>query len=185
MRLFFSFDFGLRFDPDAISHTLWDSFWKYWLCKLCELAVKAQSLVFSNLLGSSNGWNAIFCWLNFTWRLFLFSYLIIYINKNEPRCRVTTMPLLTTLWVSLLVLFQHHVTSVPQSAGWVGVTWPRRGQSSGRTSPLVPEHAVVSSSSSNLNTQSAAAHFTFLTNQRFTFPNVYTTNHQQQPSANQ
>ncbi|ROL45197.1 Serine/arginine-rich splicing factor 3 [Anabarilius grahami] len=61
----------------------------------------------------------------------------------------------------------------------------RRGQSSGRTSPLVPEHAVVSSSSSNLNTQSAAAHFTFLTNQRFTFPNVYTTNHQQQPSANQ
>lgn len=47
-------------------------------------------------------------------------------------------------------------------------------QASGRTSPLVPEHAVLSSSSSNLNTQSAAAHFTFLTNQRITFPNVST-----------
>lgn len=149
--------------------------------KSCELDFKAQSLVLSKIMATVNGWNAIFCWLK--WRLFLFSF-IIYINKNEPRCRVTTMPLLTTLWVSLLVLFQHHVTSVPQSAGWVGVTWPRHGQSSGRTSPLVPEHAVLSSSS-NLNTQSAAAHFTFLTNQRLTFPNVYTTNRQHQPTAKQ
>ncbi|KAF7693539.1 hypothetical protein HF521_008855 [Silurus meridionalis] len=50
------------------------------------------------------------------------------------------------------------------------------------TSPLAPEHAALSSSysssssfSSNLNTQSAAAHFTFPTNQQsacFTFPKL-------------
>lgn len=41
----------------------------------------------------------------------LFSILFIYINKNETRCRATTMPLLTTLWVNQLALFQHHVTA--------------------------------------------------------------------------
>lgn len=39
----------------------------------------------------------------------LFIYFSIYINKNETRCRDTTMPLLTTL--SQLVLFEHHVTA--------------------------------------------------------------------------
>lgn len=38
-----------------------------------------------------------------------FIYFSIYINKNETRCRDTTMPLLTTL--SQLVLFEHHVTA--------------------------------------------------------------------------
>lgn len=60
----------------------------------------------------------------FLWGCFLF---FIYINKNETRCRVTTMPLLTTLWVNQLVLFQHHVTAdqrVPISLTGV-VTWPR------------------------------------------------------------
>ncbi|KAL7843821.1 hypothetical protein AOLI_G00253330 [Acnodon oligacanthus] len=41
-------------------------------------------------------------------------------RSPPPRRRVTTMPLLTNL--SQLVFFQHHVTSVPQSAGWVRVT---------------------------------------------------------------
>lgn len=55
------------------------------------------------------------------------------------------MPLLTTLWVSQLVLFQHHVTADHRAqislAG--AVTWPRHGQSSGCISPLVPQHAVL------------------------------------------
>lgn len=78
----------------------------------------------------------------FVWGCFL---LFIYINKNETRCRATTMPLLTTLWVSQLVLFQHHVTAdhrAPISLAGA-VTWPGHGQSSGCTSPLVPQHAVL------------------------------------------
>lgn len=78
----------------------------------------------------------------FVWGCFL---LFIYINKNETRCRATTMPLLTTLWVNQLVLFQHHVTAdhrAPISLAGA-VTWPGHGQSSGCTSPLVPQHAVL------------------------------------------
>lgn len=73
------------------------------------------------------------------------------------------MPLLT----NQLVLFQHHVTSVPQSAGWVRVTWPRHGHSSGRTSPA---HWFLSMPFSapppTLTPNQQAAHLTFLTNQR-------------------
>lgn len=94
------------------------------------------------LLGG--GWDKCQCnaFFLFVWGCFLF---FIYINKNETRCRATTMPLLTTLWVNQLVLFQHHVTAdhrAPNSLAGA-VTWPRHGQSSGCTNPLVPQHALL------------------------------------------
>lgn len=53
-----------------------------------------------------------FLWMQALLNIFFkFDFFAFYINKNEPRCRVITMPLLTTLWVSQLVLFQHHVTA--------------------------------------------------------------------------
>ena len=58
---------------------------------------------------------------------FVLSSAAIYINKTEPHCRVTTT-LLTTPWVSQLVLFQHHVTAdhrLPVSLAGV-FTWARR-----------------------------------------------------------
>ena len=76
------------------------------------------------------------------------------INKTEPRCRVTTT--LLTIWVSQLVLFQHHVTAdqrVPISLAGV-VTWPRRTASQ-QVPPtywfLSMQFPASSSSSSNLN----------------------------------
>ena len=76
------------------------------------------------------------------------------INKTEPRCRVTTT--LLTIWVSQLVLFQHHVTAdrrAPISLAGV-VTWPRRTASQ-QVPPtywfLSMQFPASSSSSSNLN----------------------------------
>lgn len=91
---------------------------------------------------------------SFVWGCILF---FIYINKNETRCRATTMPLLTTLWVNQLVLFQHHVTAdqrAPISLAGV-VTWPRRTTASRQVPPtfwfLSMQFPASSSSSSNLN----------------------------------
>lgn len=67
----------------------------------------ASALDLFDILGDENAKCDAF-FFHFCLRM-LFIYFSIYINKNETRCRDTTMPLLTTL--SQLVLFEHHVTA--------------------------------------------------------------------------
>ncbi len=113
--------------------------------------------------------------------LFGFYKFSIYIYEADhptPPFRDITKPLLFYLWVSQLALFQHHVTSVHQSAHMIQA-WPPA-----HWFPSIPLSG--SFTSSNVNLIGKTSHATLTTNQRVLCPspNVYMTTYPQQSSSN-
>lgn len=112
------------------------------------------------------------------WVLCHFTIYIYEADHPTPPFRDITKPLLIYLWVSQLALFQHHVTSVHQSAHMIQA-WP-------------PAHWFLSMplsgsfTSSNVNLIGKTNHATLTTNQRVLCPspNVYMTTYPQQSSSN-